>query len=180
MNTIGVFCSASSHIAPVYVAEAEKLGTWIGKQGKTLVYGGSNSGLMECVAKAAKTNGGRVFGVIPTIVESQGKTSDYVDIDFRCNNLSDRKDTMLQESEVMVALPGGIGTLDEIFTIMASATIGYHHKKIILYNVEGFWDKLIELLDELESKNFIRGNWRNYCCVADSFAQLTAFLEQNQ
>lgn len=176
MNAIGIFCSASSRIDPVYFQKAEELGTWMGKQGKTLVYGGSNSGLMECVAKAVKTNGGRVFGVIPTIVESQNKVSDYVDIDFRCENLSDRKDTMLQEAQVMVALPGGIGTLDEIFTVMASATIGYHHKKIILYNVEGFWSKLMELLDELEQKNFIRGSWRDYCDVANTFEELIGLL----
>lgn len=177
MNAIGIFCSASSRIDLVYFQKAEELGTWMGKQGKTLVYGGSNSGLMECVAKAVKTNGGRVFGVIPTIVESQNKVSDYVDIDFRCENLSDRKDTMLQEAQVMVALPGGIGTLDEIFTVMASATIGYHHKKIILYNVEGFWNKLMELLDELEQKNFIRGSWRDYCNVANTFDELIGLLD---
>lgn len=176
MNAIGIFCSASSRIAPVYIEKAEELGAWMGKQGKTLVYGGSNSGLMECVAKAVKTNGGRVFGVIPTIVEMQNKVSEYVDIDFRCNDLSDRKETMLQESQVLVALPGGIGTLDEIFTVMASATIGYHHKKIILYNVEGFWNKLIDLLDDLEAKHFIRGNWRDYCEVIDSFDKLKEVL----
>lgn len=176
MNAIGIFCSASSRIDSVYSQKAEELGVWMGKHGKTLVYGGSNSGLMECVAKAVKSNGGRVFGVIPTIVETQNKVSDYVDIDFRCNNLSDRKDTMLQEAQVMVALPGGIGTLDEIFTVMASATIGYHHKKIIFYNIEGFWNKLIELLDELERKNFIRGSWRDYCDVVDTFDELTNLL----
>lgn len=177
MNAIGIFCSASSCIDAVYFQKAEELGTWMGKQGKTLVYGGSKDGLMECVAKAVKTNGGRVFGIIPTIVETRNNVSDYVDIDFRCNNLSDRKDMMLQESEVMVALPGGIGTLDEIFTVMASAKIGYHHKKIILYNIKGFWDKLIELLDDLVQKDFLHGTWRNYCEVVSTFDELKALLD---
>lgn len=176
MNTIGIFCSASSGIDPVYFKKAEELGIWMGKRGKTLVYGGSNDGLMECVAKAVKTNGGRVFGVIPTIVESRNKVSDYVDIDFRCNNLSDRKDMMLQEAQIMVALPGGIGTLDEIFTVMASATIGYHHKKIILYNINGFWDKLIDLFGDLGTRHFIRGRWQDYCEVVDSFEDLITLL----
>lgn len=177
MNVIGVFCSSSSRIDPVFFDKADELGKWMGEQGKTLVYGGSNSGLMECVAKAVKTHGGRVFGVIPTIVESQGRVSQYVDIDFRCNDLSDRKETMLQESQVMVALPGGIGTLDEVFTVMASATIGYHHKRVILYNVAGFWDDLVELLDGLERKGFIRGSWHDYCDVATTFEELKALLE---
>lgn len=176
MNAIGVFCSASSRIDEVYMEKARELGAWMGRQRKTLVYGGSNGGLMECVARAVKENGGRVFGVIPTILETQNRVSDYVDIDFRCNDLSDRKETMLQEAQVMVALPGGIGTLDEIFTVLASATIGYHHKRIILYNVGGFWNTLIKLLDELERKNFIRGHWRDYCDVAASLEELTPLL----
>lgn len=177
MNAIGIFCSASSQIDPVYFEKAEELGVWLGKNEKTLVYGGSNGGLMECIAKAVKENGGRVFGVIPSILETQNRVSDYVDIDFRCDNLSDRKDTMLQESQIMVALPGGIGTLDELFTVMASATIGYHHKKVVLYNVNGFWNSLTAMLDEMQQKHFIRGSWREYCMVADTFEELTALLK---
>ena len=73
------------------------------------------------------------------IVEKSGRTSDYVDIEIPCDNLSDRKQLMMDQSDVFIALPGGLGTLDEIFTVVASATIGYHSKTVILYNMKGVY-----------------------------------------
>lgn len=93
----------------------------MGQNGKTLIYGGANIGLMECVARAAKENGSMVMGVVPTKLEERGRVSDLLDVTFRTDNLSDRKDVMLHEADVVVALPGGVGTLDEIFHVMAAA-----------------------------------------------------------
>lgn len=152
MERIAVFCSASQNIDDIYAEKARELGAWMGDNGKCLVYGGSNSGLMEVIAAEAKAHGAMVMGVVPTIVEERGKTSDNCDVVFRTDNLSDRKDVMLRESEVAVALPGGVGTLDEIFTVMASATIGYHHKQVILYNINGFWNGVIAFLDGLRTE----------------------------
>ena len=92
------------------------------------------------------------------IVEKSGRISDYVDVEIPCDNLSDRKQLMMDQSDVFIALPGGIGTLDEVFTVAASATIGYYQKPVILYNMKGFWDSLIALLDDLQAKGMIRGN----------------------
>ena len=83
---------------------------------------------MESLGKAAKEAGGRTIGIIPMIVEKSGRTSDYVEIEIPCDNLSDRKQLMMDQSDVFIALPGGLGTIDEIFTVVASATIGYHQK----------------------------------------------------
>ena len=129
MDKIAIFCSASDNIDPVYFDKARELGTWMGQNGKTLIYGGANIGLMECVARAAKENGSMVMGVVPTKLEERGRVSDLLDVTFRTDNLSDRKDVMLHEADVVVALPGGVGTLDEIFHVMAAATLDYHHKK---------------------------------------------------
>ena len=142
MNKIAIFCSASDHIDPIYAEKASELGAWIGKTGKWLIYGGSNTGLMEAVARSAKENGAMIMGVVPTKLEERGAVSGLLDVTFRAVNLSDRKDIMLQEADVAVALPGGVGTLDEIFHVMAAATIGYHEKKVIFYNVNGFWNFL--------------------------------------
>lgn len=138
MNKIAVFCSASDDIAPVFKEKAKELGAWLGQHHKWLVYGGSNTGLMESLAQSAKENGAMIMGVVPTKLEEHGRVSDLLDVTFHSVNLSDRKDIMVQESEVMVALPGGIGTLDEVFHVMASCSIGYHDKKVIFYNVDGF------------------------------------------
>lgn len=82
-------------------------------------------------------------------------------------------------SDVLIALPGGIGTLDEIFTIAASHTIGYHRKKIVLYNMKGFWDKLIALLEDLQEKGFIRGNYQDYIAVANNLEELKKIVSED-
>ena len=173
---ICVFCSANQQIDPDFFVLTEELGRWAAKNGHSIVYGGVNQGLMECVAKAAKEDGGRTIGVVPMMVEKTGRTSDYVDVEIPCDNLTDRKQLMMDQSDVFIALPGGIGTLDEIFTVAASHTIGYHQKPVILYNMKGFWDRLIALLDDLQAKGMIRGDWRDYINTADSIEEISQLI----
>ena len=153
---ICISCSANEQIDPDFFRETEKLGIWAAKNGHSIVYGGVNCGLMECVAKAAHEAGGKTIGVIPRIIEKNGRISEYVDVEMLCDNLSDRKQMMLDASDVFIALPGGIGTIDEVFTIAASATIGFHHKRVILYNMKGFWNGLIAMMDDLQTRGVIR------------------------
>lgn len=159
---IAVFCSANNNIDSNYFRSAEELGRWIGENGHTLVYGGANSGLMECIGEAVHEAGGRTIGVIPRILEEGRRVSDYVDVEIPCEDLTDRKALIMERSDEFYALPGGIGTIDEIFTVAASASIGYHHKKVTLINVEGFWDSLVALLDDLLKKDMLRGSLSDY------------------
>ena len=174
---ICVFCSANQQIDPAFLTMTAELGRWTAENSHTIVYGGVNQGLMECVAKAAKEAGGHTIGVVPMIVEKSGRLSDYVDVDIPCDNLSDRKQLMMDQSDVFIALPGGIGTIDEIFTVASSATIGYHQKKVILYNMKGFWDGLIAVLDDLQAKGMIRGEWRDYIKTADSIEEISQMIQ---
>ena len=167
-----IFCSANEHLAPEYFDRTRELGLWAAREGHTIVFGGVNQGLMECVAQAAKEGGGTTIGVVPRIIESSGRLSDYVDIDIPCDNLSDRKQLMEDHSDIFVALPGGIGTLDEVFTIAAAATIGYHHKPVVLYNIGGFWEPLVQFLDSLERQGMMRGPWRQHIRVANSLEEI--------
>ena len=173
---ICIFCSANQQIDPDFFSMTEELGKWAAENGHDIVFGGVNQGLMECVGKAAREHGGRTIGVVPMIVEKSGRTSDHVDIEIPCDNLSDRKQLMMDQSDVFVALPGGIGTLDEVFTIAASATNGYHKKRVILYNMKGFWDSLINLLNNLQAKGMIRGDWQQYIKIANSLQELANLI----
>ena len=173
---ICVFCSANQQIDPAFFAMTEELGAWAAENGHPIVYGGVNQGLMEALAKAAKSHGGRTIGIVPMIVEKSGRLSDYVDVEIPCDNLSDRKQLMMDQSDVFIALPGGIGTIDEVFTVAASATIGYHDKLVILYNMNGFWNPLIAMLDDLQAKGMIRGDWRHYIKTADSIEEISRFV----
>ena len=171
-----VFCSANGQISPDFFRAAEELGRWAALQGHSLVYGGVNQGLMERMAQAAKQAGGRTIGVIPTIVEKAGRRSDCVDVELWCDNLSDRKQLMMDQADVFVALPGGIGTLDEVFTVVASATIGYHDKRLVLYDVGGFWKPLVNLLDHLQQQGMVRGEWSRFISVVDNIEGLEAVM----
>ena len=177
MERIGIFCSASEVIDTIFFEKANELGVWMGRNKKTLVYGGANLGLMECMAKAVKANGGFVMGVVPTKLEERGAVSDLLDVTFRVDDLSERKDTMLRESDILVALPGGVGTLDEVFHVVASASIGYHSKKIILYNINGFWDGLLTFMDGLKGQGFARRPLERLYGVANSFEELIDLLK---
>ena len=175
---IGVFCSANNQIDAAFFQQTEELGRWAAKNGHVIVFGGVNQGLMECLAKAVKEAGGKTLGVVPSIVEETGRTSQYNDRVLTCNNLSERKQLMLDESDVFIALPGGVGTLDEVFTVAASYTIGYHHKRVILYNMKGFWDSTIRMLDDLQQRGMVRGQWRDYICVANNLDEMGDLLAE--
>ena len=175
---ICIFCSANGQLDPDFFTMTEELGRWLATEGHTLVYGGVNSGLMECVARAVKQAGGRTVGVLPQIVVKSGRLSDYVDTEVLCDNLSDRKELMADKSDVFIALPGGIGTIDEVFTIAAAHTIGYHDKRVILYNMKGFWDDMTALLDRLQQRGMVRGEWRDYIAVAESLEDIKDLLAQ--
>lgn len=169
---IGIFCSANNNIEQCYFDLTRELGEWIGRNKHSVVFGGCNMGLMEHIAKACHEAGGMNIGIIPTIIEKHGKASDNVDVAIHCDNLSDRKDLLLTHSDIIIALPGGIGTLDEVFTVAAAATIGYHNKQVILYNMNHFWDKLIEMLDDLQQRGMIRGKYSDQIVVANSLEEI--------
>lgn len=173
---IAVFCSANDNIGADYFKMTEEFGRWMGQNGHTLVYGGQDRGLMRCIGQAVHEAGGMLIGVIPQILASRGQRPDYLDVEIPCDNLSDRKDMMLAQADVSVALPGGIGTLDEVFTVAASHNIGYHNKMVILYNMQGFWDKTIAMLDDMQERGFIRGHWTDYIQVASTLDELKAFI----
>lgn len=177
MGSVAIFCAASENIAPGYFEAAAEVGAMLGRLGKTMVYGGARFGLMEATAKAAKAAGARIVGVVPDILVERDRVSRLLDERVGCRNLSERKDIMLERSDVLVALPGGVGTLDEIFHVLAAATIGYHTKRVVLYNVNGFWNPLLATVEEMSQAGFVRGEVEKYLIVANSIAQFEDLIK---
>jgi len=165
---ICVFCSANDDLEPEYYRLTEELGRWIGSAGHQLVFGGCRLGLMECVAKAVKEAGGRTVGVIPTIVERGGRVSDNCDVRLMCSDLTGRKALMMERSDVFIALPGGIGTLDEVFSVLAMSSIGYHKKPVLLYDMHGFWQPLLRMLGAMKAGGVLRAGLGESLRVASS------------
>ena len=172
MKKIGIFCSASENIDKMYFESTRQIGKWMGESNKTLIYGGANLGLMECIAGAVKEYGGTVIGVVPSKLEENGKVSKYLDQIIHTQNLSDRKDIITEKSDILGALPGGVGTLDEVFHVIAAASIGYHQKKVIFYNEYGFYNELLKTLSTLEEKGFARQPFSSYYEVAETLDEL--------
>ena len=176
IKSVGLFCAASETIDARYADEARKVGTLLGSNHITLFYGGAAAGLMEVVAQSVKSAGGRVVGVVPQILIKRNRVSTLLDDRIVTENLSDRKDSIIANSDILIALPGGIGTLDELFHLLAGVTIGYHNKSIILYNVNGFWDSLLAMLNDFSKKGFVRCELCENLLVANSVEELSTLL----
>lgn len=176
MAKIGVFCSASNEVDNKYFMSARQLGAWLGQQGHTLVYGGANCGLMGAIAGETKANGGRLMGMVPEVLEERGLLQEDLDVIFPCEGLTDRKDLMIDMSDALVALPGGVGTLDEVFTVMGMTSIGIKYRPLYLLNIDGFWNPLVALVQHLKDYGFMRHDFSHYCTVVNSVDELIGQL----
>jgi len=174
-----IFCSANHEIDPDFFEITRLLGKWAAGEGHSIVFGGHDAGLMHAVSKAAKEAGGMIIGIVPRKIEEMGRLTPFLDVHIPTEDLTDRKALMMVHGDAFIVLPGGIGTLDELFTVASSATLGYHHKPIILYNMKGFWDSLIACLDDLHSKGVTRKDWHSYISVANSLDEVAAILQQH-
>lgn len=160
LHSLCVFCGSSPDVDDVYFTAAREVGRVIASQGRRLVYGGGRIGLMGALADAATAAGGEVIGVIPRSlldkeVGHQGLSRLHV-----VASMHDRKALMAELSDGFIALPGGIGTLEEFFEIWTWAQLGLHHKPFGLLNVAGFFDPLLAFLDELADRRFLRREHR--------------------
>jgi uncharacterized protein (TIGR00730 family) len=178
MQNIGIYCSASTHIRPVFREEAIKLGTWIGSHNKTLINGGSNQGLMEIFSKTVRENGGHCIGVIPENFSERGWYSSYSDEKILVKDLSERKEVIKKRSDVLLAFPGGIGTMDELFDAWSSYNLGFHNKKIILLNIEGFFKPLLEQLSVFQEEHFLHDFLPNPLLLVNNVTECINLLEQ--
>ncbi len=170
--SVAVFCSAATDIASEYLEPTALLGHWIGEQGWRLVYGGASLGLMDCVARAAKEAGAFVTGVVPDKLVERNLVSDLLDENIPVHSLGERKEVMLRESDLFIALPGGLGTLDEVFHIVGESSIGYHDKPVILFNINGCWDSLLRMLDDLRLQGLLRHDLTGRLVVAQSLEEI--------
>ena len=156
---ICVYCSASDKIAPGYFSLAVELGEAIAKRGDTLVYGGSSVGLMGALARTAQQHGGRVVGVIPEALVAMEVAYNNADELFVTATMRERKAGMEARSDAFLALPGGVGTMEEVFEIMAARSLRIIDKPLVLLNHEHFYDPLIHLLEHMNTANFLRDGY---------------------
>ncbi|WP_414472825.1 TIGR00730 family Rossman fold protein [Microvirga sp. M2] len=167
-----VFCGSSAGQDPVYVETARVLGETLARNGIELVYGGASVGLMGAVADAVLAAGGRVVGVMPqSLVDKEIAHAGLSDLRV-VGSMHERKALMAELSDGFIALPGGLGTFEELFEVWTWAQLGYHKKPCALLNAAGFYDKLADFLDDVVERGFIKPIHRAMLIVHDEPAAL--------
>jgi uncharacterized protein (TIGR00730 family) len=151
-----VYCGSGNGKNPAYLEAARDLGKTMAEAEIGLVYGGGSLGLMGEVARSVLKNGGHVTGIIPEFLANREKMLTDVNELIVTADMHERKMTMFARSTGFVALPGGLGTLEELAEISTWAQLGQHQKPIILCNIEGYWDPLVTLFDHMREERFIR------------------------
>ncbi|GJE70118.1 LOG family protein [Methylorubrum podarium] len=156
LTSVCVYCGSGFGGDPAFADAARRLGTALARAGVKLVYGGGNVGLMGTVASATLDAGGYVTGIIPDFLKSRERMLDAVQETVVVSDMHTRKRLMFDRADAFVALPGGIGTLEELVEQLTWAQLGQHRKPILLLSVNGFWDPLITLIDHMRGHGFIR------------------------
>ena len=177
VKSVCVYCGSRSGAMPAYVEAASTFGDALAQNGWRLVYGAGDVGLMGAVARAAQQAGGETFGVIPQhLVEWEvGKTdlTRYVVTE----TMHERKKVMYMNADAIVVLPGGAGSLDELFEVLTWRQLGLHSKPIILLNTEGYWTHLIALIDQVIEQGFADASLKGYLSIVDTPGDAVAVLK---
>ncbi|MEC8567123.1 MAG: TIGR00730 family Rossman fold protein [Pseudomonadota bacterium] len=177
MNSICVFCGSSLGNDPIYKQIAQATGQAIAEQGLTLIYGGGRSGLMGVVADSAIKAGGQVIGVIPNALVDRELAHTGLTALHVVNDMHERKTKMAELADAFIALPGGAGTLEEIFEQWTWSQLGIHQKPCAFLNIDGFYDGVIQTIQDSVNRGFSQARFVEKLIVADNIGEiLKAFV----
>ena len=177
---ITVYCGAAEGNDPEYIARARELGAWMAEKGHRLIYGAGNSGMMGAVSDALIEGGGEAIGVTPQFfVLAEETRTDLTEVVI-ADDMSTRRNWMIEHGDAFIALPGGMGTLDEISEVMTYKRLGLLgkiNKPVMLYNVNGYYDRFFDFLDDMLAQDFCRqldyDNVIEVTCIADIERELS-------
>jgi hypothetical protein len=172
MKSITVFCGSSFGNDNIFESTAKALGQTLAKRGITLVYGGAKVGLMGAVADGALQAGGKVYGVLPNFLRTKEIGHEGLTELILVESMHERKTKMHDLCDGVIALPGGFGTMEELFEMLTWAQLGLHKKPIGLLNVDGFYDPLTALAASMVERGFLKETYRKMLLVSDSIDDL--------
>lgn len=179
MNSITVFCGSGTGTEKIYCEQAYQLGKTLARDNIGLVYGGSKTGLMGALADGVIENKGKVTGVLPGFLRNKELAHEGLTELILVDTMHQRKARMHELSDGCIALPGGLGTLEELFEIMTWAQLGLHQKPVALLNVNGFYDELLSLLRNMVHKGFLRAENRERLIVSNRIDDLLYKMHNN-
>jgi uncharacterized protein (TIGR00730 family) len=172
LNSLAVFCGSKSGSDPIYIDQAKKLGVYLAENDIHLVYGGARSGLMGAIASSCLSQGGKVTGVMPVSLEKKESIQPGLTQLIEVDSLQTRKCKMLSLSDGFIALPGGSGTLDEIFEVITLSQMGEHTKPSAFLNINDFYTPLISFLVKAKDQGFIHADYLDMLIVSSDIQNL--------
>ena len=179
MKSLCVYCGSSAGRSPDYIASAKLLGQSMAEHDIRLVYGGGTTGMMGAVAQGLRENGGHILGIIPEFLlpkEAPNHKDDDKTKIIVTETMHSRKHIMFEESDGFIALPGGIGTIEEIIEVMTWGQLGRHNKPMVFANLQGFWDPMIAMLKQTNQEGFLHGADKINALVIDDAAEIVPKL----
>ena len=172
-----VFCSSSNRLSDIYYDMGVNLGKELGERGYTLVWGGSNVGIMGRIAQSAKNHGSKLIGIIPQAIYDKGLAFLDADEIVITTDLRERKAKMEEKSDSFVALPGGFGTLEEIIEIVTLNQLKLVNKPIAFLNTDGYFDKLFDFVSHSISQNFVKESMDSLFLVTEDINEIFDYIE---
>ncbi|WP_375699758.1 TIGR00730 family Rossman fold protein [Pseudophaeobacter sp. TrK17] len=176
IKSVCVYCGSRSGAMPAYESAAESLGVMLAARGVRLVYGAGDVGLMGVVARATQQAGGVTFGVIPEHLVKREVGKSDLNTYVVTETMHERKKVMLYNADAVVVLPGGPGSLDELFEALTWRQLGLHDKPIVILNVEGYWDKLRDLVEHMLAQGFADASLSEFLIWVDTPEQALDLL----
>lgn len=174
---ITVYCGAALGNNEIYKKLAKDIGTWIAENKYSLVYGGSSTGLMGIVADTALEKSARVIGVRPEFLSSIEPSHTSLTELIKVETMSERKKIMFENGDAYIALPGGLGTLEEISEVISWAMIGKNNKPCIIYNLDGFYDDLKRQFEKMQARGFLSPKYREKILFTKSIEEMDTFIK---
>lgn len=178
IRKICVYCGSGSGRNPAFAKAARALGRNLAEAGIGLVYGGGSLGLMGEVARSVLNHGGHVTGIIPSFLSQREQMLVEAQELIMVDDMHQRKHLMFVKSDAFVALPGGIGTLEELVEQLTWSQLGQHHKPIVLVNIDGYWDPLLVQFERMKEEHFIRPGLELNVIVVDRVARVIPAIEK--
>ncbi len=176
IHSIAVFCGSKSGNNTLYVQQAKELGTLFANHNITLIYGGGSKGVMGAIANAALEHNGKVIGIIPTLLTEWEQYHKGLTELIVVDTMHIRKRMLYEKCDAAIILPGGFGTLDELFEMLTWNQLNIHNKKIFILNTAGFYDHLIQHHKKMEEENFLYDRVEERMTIINSIPELAALL----
>ena len=177
IKSLTIYCSSSEALTQNYYDLAEKIGNFLAKKSIQIIYGGGNAGLMGKIANSSTNMGGKVIGIIPSILATKERINYETTETIIVENMSIRKNKLFDMGDAYLILPGGSGTIEEATEVISWKILGIHNKQIIIFNFNNFWNPLLKMYEKIKVEKFGNKNLQNICIHVKTIGEFIKYFQ---